>query len=538
MTGTNETMTETNESATMADLDSYESSFRNIRVGEYVQGKIEKIDSEGILVDLGGKTDGFIPANEISDNNGNSTSALKVGDLIDAVVIHKKGGEGEILLSKKRADRELSWKRLIDAFEKGEIITATCTEAVKGGIICDVGVRGFVPASHVDVRPIRDLTELLGEEMRLKILEIDQSKKKVVLSRKAVLESERESSREKVFSSIKEGDIVKGRVERLTPFGAFVNLGGIDGLIHISELSWKRVATPAEAVSVGDMVDVLVLKIDKENNKISLSLRQAKADPWLVAEEKFPVASLQEGTVTKLAKNYAFIELMDGIEGLIPLSEISQERISKPEDKLTLGEKVTVRILEVKGKDRRMLLSMREPRELRVKEAPAKKKEEYEDYVSTKSSSFTIGDMLRSKAADLTVEIEPNIANQLAGTGAISGLPVTHAFVPAQGAADSVPVAELTPGYSDEKEFSPAPVMNDVVAPTIQPTHNPVQPVKEALPAGNLSASSPSQAVKVTAPASWNPADKTEPVAVISSNLVNPKGEPRPEIKTEIKEDK
>lgn len=392
MTGTD--INETNEATSMADLESYESSFKSIRVGEYVQGKIEKIDNEGILVDLGGKTDGFIPSNEISDSNMNSVSNLKVGDMIDAVVIHKKGGEGEILLSKKRADRELSWKRLLDAYEKGETVKATCMETVKGGIIVDIGVRGFVPASHIDVRPVRDLSELLGEEMQLKIIEIDQAKKKVVLSRKTVIEQEREQAREKLYATLKEGDIVKGKVERLTNFGAFVNLGGIDGLIHISELSWKRIHSPADAVTVGEVVDVLVLKVDKENNKISLSLRQAKADPWLVAEEKFPVGSKFEGTVTKLAKNYAFIELMDGIEGLIPISEISDEKISRPDDKLSLGQKVTVKILEVKGKDRRMLLSMREPKA----PAPEKKhKEEYENYISSKSGGFTIGDILRSK---------------------------------------------------------------------------------------------------------------------------------------------
>ncbi len=384
------------ETTSMADMESYESSFKSIKVGDYIQGKIGKIDNEGILVDLGGKTDGFIPANEISDNySASSASNLKVGDTVDVVVIHKKGGEGEVLLSKKRADRELGWKRVVDAYEKGEIITATCTEAVKGGIIVDIGVRGFVPASHADIRPVRELTDLMGEEMRLKIVELDPVKRKVVLSRRIVLEAEREHSREAVFSSIREGEIRHGRVERIATFGAFVNLGGIDGLIHISELSWKRVNTPADVVSVGDMVDVLVLKVEPEKNKISLSLRQAKPDPWIVAEEKFPVGSKSEGVVTKLAKNYAFIELMDGIEGLIPISEISEERIASPADKLALGQTVTVRVLEVKGNDRRMLLSMKEPQAQAA--ARPQIKNEFEGYVDEKPSAFTIGDMIRSK---------------------------------------------------------------------------------------------------------------------------------------------
>lgn len=381
------------EATSMADMESYESSFKSVRVGDYIQGKILKIDNEGILVDLSGKTDGFIPSNELAENYSAGTD-LKIGDTIDAVVIHKKG-EGEVILSKKRADRELGWKRVVEAYEKGDIITATCTEAVKGGVIVDIGVRGFVPASQADIRPIRDLTDLMGEEMRLKIVELDVNKKKVVLSRRIVLEAEREKSREAVFSSIHEGDIKKGKVERITNFGAFVNLGGIDGLIHISELSWKRVNSPSDVVEVGEIVEVRVLKVEKEKNKISLSLRQAKLDPWLVAEEKFPVGTKVEGTVTKLAKNYAFIEVADGIEGLIPISEISNERIARPDDKLSLGQKVEVKILEVKGKDRRMLLSMKEdaPAE---KKAP-KAKSDIDEYINDKPSSSTIGDILRSK---------------------------------------------------------------------------------------------------------------------------------------------
>ena len=381
------------ETTSMADMESYENSFKSVRVGDYIQGKILKIDNEGILVDLAGKTDGFIPSNELAENYSAGTD-LKIGDVIDAVVIHKKG-EGEIMLSKKRADRELGWKRVVEAYEKGDIITATCTEAVKGGVIVDIGVRGFVPASQADIRPIRDLTDLMGEEMRLKIVELDVHKKKVVLSRRIVLEAEREKSREAIYSSIHEGEIKKGKVERLTNFGAFVNLGGIDGLIHISELSWKRVNTPSDVIQVGEIVEVRVLKIEPEKNKISLSLRQAKPDPWLIAEEKFPVGTKVEGTVTKLAKNYAFIEIADGIEGLIPISEISNERIARPDDKLSLGQKVEVKILEVKGKDRRMLLSMKEETAPVVK--ANKSNSELGEYMNDKPSSFTIGDMLRSK---------------------------------------------------------------------------------------------------------------------------------------------
>lgn len=376
------------EDVAMTDMAQYEESFKPVRIGDVLQGKVVKIDNDGIMVDANYKTDGFIPLNEISDSNSGIPSDLKVGDYINAVVIQIKGKEGELVLSKKRADREINWKRIIEAFDSGDIVTATCTEAVKGGIIVDIGVRGFVPASQVDVKPVRDLTELLGEEMRLKIIELDPVKKKVVLSRRQVLEAEKEIARKNIFSKIKEGDIIEGTVERITNFGVFVNLGGVDGLVHISELSWKRVGNPADVVKIGEKVDVLVLKMDMERNRISLSLRQAKPDPWLLAEETFPVGTKTEGTVTKLAKNYAFIEVTDGIEGLIPIQEISNERIDKPEDVLSLDQKVMVTVLEVKSKDRRMLLSMREPK--------VKAPEEYEKFTEEKTAS-TIGDILKSK---------------------------------------------------------------------------------------------------------------------------------------------
>ena len=386
-----------NEVASMADMESYENSFKQIRVGEYVKGKIEKIDNEGITVDLGGKTDGFVPAAEITDFDP-SASDLKVGDEINVVVLQRKGGvEGEFILSKKRADKEFAWKRILEAYEKKEPITATCTEAVKGGVIVDIGTRGFVPASQLDVRPVKDLTEFIGDELKLKIIELDPQKKRVVLSRKDIIIEDKKKAKEEIMSRIKEGEIIQGTVARLTNFGAFVNLGGIDGLIHISEMSWKRINHPSDIVSAGDKVDVLVLKVDLDKDKIALSLRQAKPDPWLVVDEKFPVGSIVSGKVTKLAKKYAFVELMEGIEGLVPIHEIANERIGVPEDVLKVGQEVNVKVLEVKSKDRRMTLSIKAT--LPAPEKPARtprKKEDFTEYTSDKSSS-TIGSYLKSK---------------------------------------------------------------------------------------------------------------------------------------------
>ncbi len=380
-----------NEAASMAEMESYESSFKHIKVGDFVKGIIEKVDDDGLMVNLGGKTDGIIPAGEIKDYKA---ADFKIGDEIDAVVLSRKGGaEGEYTLSKKRADREAGWKRVLEAYENKEIITATCTEAVKGGIIVDIGVRGFVPASQVDVRPVRDLTELVGEELRLRIIEIDPQKRKVVLSRKAILIEEKNKAREEILSKINQGDIIEGEVARLTNFGAFVNLGGIDGLIHISEMSWKRINHPSDILTPGEKVKVLVLKVDPEKDKIALSLRQAKPDPWLTAEEQFPVNSIVEGKITKLAKKYAFVEVTEGIEGLIPLSEISFDKISSTEDILQLDQIVKVKVKEVKGKERRMLLSMKAA--LPEKPRSNRSKNDYSEY--KESSAATIGSILKSK---------------------------------------------------------------------------------------------------------------------------------------------
>ena len=395
-----------NEVASMSDMESYEESFKQIRVGEYVKGKIEKIDNDGITVDLGGKTDGFVPAAEITDFNP-SASDLKVGDEINVIVLQKKGGEGEFILSKKKADKEFAWKRILEAYEKKEPITATCTEAVKGGVIVDIGTRGFVPASQLDLKRVQDPNDFVGEELKLKIIELDPQKKRVVLSRREILIEERKEERKEEkkrqkeetmarLREIKEGEIIKGTVARLTDFGAFVNLGGIDGLIHISEMSWKRINHPSDLVSAGDKVDVRVLKVDIDKEKIALSLRQAKPDPWLVADEEFPVGSIVSGKVTKLAKKYAFVELKDGIEGLVPIGEISNERIGVPEDVLKIGQEVNVKVLEVKSKDRRMTLSIKAT--LPAPEKPArqnKKKEDFTEY--SDKSTATIGSYLKSK---------------------------------------------------------------------------------------------------------------------------------------------
>ena len=307
--------------------------------------------------------------------------------------------EGQVLLSKRQADVEAAWFSILEAHQNGEVLESTCVEQVKGGLIVDIGLRGFVPASHVDLRPVSDLSDYVGEVMRLKVLEVDQKRRKVVLSRKKALEDERDKLKEKTLTELAEGQIVSGEVARLTNFGAFVNLGGVDGLVHISEMSWKRIKHPSEIVRVGEQVDVRVLGVDRGKERISLSLKQARPDPWQDLEEKFAIGNVVPGKVTKLAKNYAFVEVMDGIEGLVPLSELSEFRVSKSSDVLTVGQEVKVRVIDLKPDQRRMTLSVRQA-EAGISPSVSS------NASSGQAGGFTIGDRLPDSLKQMLADNE------------------------------------------------------------------------------------------------------------------------------------
>ena len=345
----------------MASHDAYEESFRELKRGEFLTGRVIQINDDGAMVDVGYKTEGFIPVNQMTHRKDvNPREILEEGQDVKVVVLKVNHAEGQVLLSKRQADVEAAWFHILEAHQSGEVLESTCVEQVKGGLIVDIGLRGFVPASHVDLRPVSDLSDYVGEVMKLKVLEVDQKRRKVVLSRKKALEEERDRMKEATLSELAEGQIVSGEVARLTNFGAFVNLGGVDGLVHISEMSWKRIKHPSEVVRVGEQVDVRVLGVDRGRERISLSLKQARPDPWQELEASFSIGSVVSGKVTKLAKNYAFVEVMDGIEGLVPLSELSEFRVSKSSDVLSVGQEVKVRVIDLKPDQRRMTLSVRQ----------------------------------------------------------------------------------------------------------------------------------------------------------------------------------
>lgn len=373
----------------MASHDAYEESFRELKRGEFLTGRVIQVNDEGAMVDVGYKTEGFIPVNQLTHRKDvNPREILEEGQDVKVVVLKVNHQEGQVLLSKRQADVEAAWFSILEAHEKGEILESTCVEQVKGGLIVDIGLRGFVPASHVDLRPVSDLSDYVGEVMRLKVLEVDQKRRKVVLSRKKALEEEREQLKEQTMAELAEGQIVSGEVARLTNFGAFVNLGGVDGLVHISEMSWKRIKHPSEVVRVGEQVDVRVLGVDRSRERISLSLKQARPDPWQDLEENFSIGTVVPGKVTKLAKNYAFVEVTEGIEGLVPLSELSEFRVSKSSDVLTVGQEVKVRVIDLKPDQRRMTLSVRQA------EAGVSSGMSSSISSSSQAGGFTIGDRL------------------------------------------------------------------------------------------------------------------------------------------------
>ncbi len=383
----------------MAAFEAYEESFKSISPGDFLTGRVVRVDGEGVLVDVGYKTEGLIPVSQLTHRRDVPPEEIvKVGEEIDVVVQRVDESEGTLVLSKKRADLESAWRRVLKAHETGETLTATCTEQVKGGLIVDLGLRGFVPASHVDVRPVHDLSDYVGEVLSLKVLEVDRGRRKVVLSRKKAAEEERQKMKDQTLTDLSEGQVLSGTVARLTNFGAFVNLGGVDGLVHISELSWKRIKHPSEVVQPGQAVEVLVLKVDPKRERISLSLRQARPDPWLTIEEQYKVGDVVKGRVTKLAKNYVFVELQDGVEGLVPLRELADYRVNRPEEVLKPDQEVEVRVIELNADGRRMVLSIRQVAAM-MPEGQARVR-----HSDSGGAGFNLGELLKSKFSNAEMD--------------------------------------------------------------------------------------------------------------------------------------
>ena len=350
--------------------------------GDLVTGTVVKIEHDEVLLDIGFKSEGVIPARELSIRKDvNPEDVVSLGDTIEALVLQKEDKEGRLILSKKRAEYERAWNRVEEKFQNGENVEGEVIEVVKGGLILDIGLRGFLPASLVDLRRVKDLNAYLGTRIEARVIEMDRNRNNVVLSRRVVLEEARKAERSEILSKLKPGMRLRGTVSSIVDFGAFVDLGGIDGLIHISELSWNHVNHPSEVVKVGQEVEVQVLDVDLNRERISLGLKQTTEDPWRTLVKKYPVGAIVEGTVTKLVTFGVFVDLGDGVEGLVHISEMAKQHVDQPSQVCSVGDKVQVKVMEIDLDRRRISLSMKAAAEtlgVEVEVKPLDKPEEDE----------------------------------------------------------------------------------------------------------------------------------------------------------------
>ncbi|MFR4999963.1 MAG: 30S ribosomal protein S1 [Slackia sp.] len=328
--------------------------------GDLVKGTVVKLEHDEVLLDIGFKSEGVIPSRELSiRKDADPSDIVALGDEIEALVLQKEDKDGRLILSKKRAEYERAWIQVEEKFKAGEVVTGEVIEVVKGGLILDIGLRGFLPASLVDLRRVKDLDMYLGTEIEARVIEMDRNRNNVVLSRRVLLEEGRKNERAEILSKLAKGMRLKGTVSSIVDFGAFVDLGGIDGLVHISELSWNHVNHPSEVVKVGDEVEVEVLDVDLQRERISLGLKQTTEDPWLKLVESYPVGSIVDGKVTKIVPFGAFIELGSNVEGLVHISEMAAKHIDTPAQVVKVGQEVKVKVMEINPDRRRISLSMK-----------------------------------------------------------------------------------------------------------------------------------------------------------------------------------
>ncbi|MBJ68588.1 MAG: 30S ribosomal protein S1 [Acidimicrobiaceae bacterium] len=344
--------------------DAFEASMVQVEDGQLVAGSVVKIDREEVLLDIGFKSEGVIPRKELSIRNDVPPSELvSLGDQLEALVIQKEDKEGRLILSKKRAQYEKAWGDVQRVKEADGMVKGLVIEVVKGGLIVDIGLRGFLPASLVELRRVRDLQPYIGMELEAKIIELDKNRNNVVLSRRAFLEETQKEQREEFLDLLKPGERRKGVISSVVNFGAFVDLGGMDGLIHVSELSWQHVDHPSAVVTIGDEVDVEVLEVDLDRERISLSLKATQKDPWKEFADSHRVGELVYGRVTKLVPFGSFVQVGDNIEGLVHISEMSEHHVELPEQVVTPGEELWVKIIEVDLERRRISLSVKQAAE-------------------------------------------------------------------------------------------------------------------------------------------------------------------------------
>jgi len=337
----------------------YEESLKQIEEGAIVIGTVININPDSVLIDVGYKSEGEIPISQFKDNMGNLT--IGEGDKVEVLIVSREDDEGIIHLSKDKADKIKAWREITKACNEGEVIEGTIVARVKGGMSVDIGVNAFLPGSQIDIRPIRNMDELVGKRFKFKVIKLNEKRNNIVISRRALLEEEREKKREKLLEKIEEGAVLKGTVKNITEYGAFIDLDGLDGLLHITDMSWGRINHPSEILSIGDTIDVKVIKYDPERQRVSLGLKQLSPDPWENIEEKYPIGKRAKGKVVSITDYGAFIELEEGVEGMVHVTEMAWgKKLRHPSKIVDLGEIVEVEVIGVAPEKKRISLSMKQ----------------------------------------------------------------------------------------------------------------------------------------------------------------------------------
>jgi small subunit ribosomal protein S1 len=452
--------------------------------GQLVEGTVVKVDRDEVLLDIGYKSEGVIPSRELSIRNDvDPSEVVSMGDKIEALVLTKEDKEGRLILSKKRAQYERAWGDIERIKEEEGVVSGPVIEVVKGGLILDIGLRGFLPASLVELRRVRDLAPYVGRSLEAKIIELDKNRNNVVLSRRAWLEETQKEQREEFLENLKPGERRKGVVSSVVNFGAFVDLGGMDGLVHVSELSWKHVDHPSSVVQVGDEIEVEVLEVDMDRERISLSLKSTQQDPWQEFATGHQVGELVYGRVTKLVPFGSFVQVGEGIEGLVHISEMAEHHVDLPDQVVTQGEELWVKIIDLDLQRRRISLSIKQAAEGGVV-AP-----EYQEHFGEHTYDSE-GNYIGPVQQEYTDEEAQNAWESFAAKYGVEGAPPeTAVTAPAEEAApgEAAPAEEAAPGEAaPSEEAAPAEAAPAEAAPAeaaLEEIKEPEQAVEEAEPA-------------------------------------------------------
>lgn len=350
----------------------YEITIVSFEEGDIVKGTVVKVNKDEVLVDVGYKSEGVIPPRELSVRYDlEPHEIISVNDEIEVLVLQKEDQDGRLILSKKRAETQRALEKIEEAYRENKLIKGVVIDLVRGGLIVDIGMRAFLPGSLIDLKKVTDFNAYLNKEVICKVINIDRQKNNVIISRKAYLEIEKKKLRDTFIKSVKVGQVKKGVISNILDFGAFVDLGGVDGLIHISELSWGHVNHPSEIVKIGDEVEVVILEVDKEKKRVALGLKQTQIDPWMELTKKYAIGDVVDGKVIKIVPFGAFVQIEDGIEGLVHISEIAVYSVEKPEEVVNIDDKIKVKIIDIDFDKRRIGLSIRQaPREKKESEEP------------------------------------------------------------------------------------------------------------------------------------------------------------------------